>query len=88
MGLGDLMLVSREEIIEVNLHNMHVLEAKAFLELEVSRALPEIKEVHVIHGYKKGQAILNMVRREFRHKRVTGMRKTFFNLGMTILELY
>jgi len=82
------MLVSREEIIEVDLHNMQVLEAKAYLELEITRALEDIKEVHVIHGYKKGQEILNMVRRDFKHKRVKRMRKTFYNVGMTILELY
>jgi len=82
------MLVSKENILEVDLHNMQVLEAKAHLELEIERALPEIKEIHVIHGYKKGQLILNMVRKEFKHKKIKGMRTTFFNPGMTILEMY
>ena len=82
------MLVSREDILEVDLHNMQVLEAKAFLELEITRATTNIKEVHVIHGYKKGQAILNMVRKEFKHEKVKNRRVTFFNMGMTILELY
>jgi len=82
------MLVSKEDILEVDLHNMQVLEAKAYLELEMTRAEPNIKEVHVIHGYKKGQALLNMVRKDFKHKRVKDKRLTFFNIGMTILELY
>ena len=67
---------------------MQVLEAKVYLELEVTRALENIKEIHVIHGYKKGRALLNMVRKDFKHERVKNMRLTFFNLGMTILELY
>jgi len=82
------MLVSREEILEVNLHNMQVLEAKVYLELEIDRVLPEIKEIHVVHGYKKGQLLLNMVRKDFKHEKIRGKRTTFFNLGMTILELY
>ena len=60
------MLVSKEDILEVNLHNMQVLEAKAYLEMEVTRALENIKEVHVIHGYKKGQLLLNMVIKDFK----------------------
>ena len=82
------MLVSREDILEVNLHNMQVLEAKAYLEMEITRAELNIKEVHVIHGYKKGQALLNMVRKDFKHDRIKNKRLTFFNLGMTIFELY
>ena len=82
------MLVSKEEIIEVDLHNMQVLEAKAHLELEITRALPEIKEVHVVHGYKKGRLILDMVRKGFKHDRVKGMRTASFNAGLTILELH
>jgi len=82
------MLVSKEDILEVNLHDMQVLEAKAYLELEITRAEPHIKEVHVIHGYKKGQALLNMVRNDFKHKRVMNKRLASFNPGMTILELY
>jgi len=82
------MLVSKEDILEINLHNMQVLEAKAYLELEVTRAGPNIKEIHVIHGYKKGQALLSMVRKDFKYERVKNKRLTFFNLGMTIFELY
>ena len=81
------MLVAREEILEVDLHDMQVLEAQAYLELEIDRAMPEIKEVHVIHGYKKGRLILDMVRRDFKHKRVIGKRVVSFNAGMTVLEL-
>ena len=81
------MLISKEEILEVDLHNMQVLEAKVYLELEIDRAMPEIKEVHVIHGYKKGRLILDMVRREFKHKKIKGFRVNSFNPGMTVLEL-
>jgi len=81
------VIISKEDILEVNLHEMQVLEAKAFLELEIERAMPNIKEIVVVHGYKKGQALLNMVRKEFKHERVKGKRTTFFNNGITILEL-
>jgi len=73
-------------VIEVDLHNMEVWEAEMTLEEVVSNAAEETKEIIVIHGYRKGQAILNMVSKEFKHPGV--FRKIIgFNNGITSLIL-
>lgn len=56
--------------IELDLHGMRVWEAQQELDRALDRAGKEIKEVIVIHGYRGGKAIRDMVRNEFRHPRV------------------
>ena len=64
------MFIAEDEKVIVDLHNMEENEAKFFLEMAIDTAEPKIKEIVVIHGYRQGQVILNMVRKEFNHKRI------------------
>ncbi len=64
------MFIAEDEKVIVDLHNMEENEAKFFLERAIDTAEPKIKEIVVIHGYRQGQVILNMVRKEFNHKRI------------------
>lgn len=80
------MFIPKEDRLEINLHNMQVEEAKYFLEKLITTAPENIKEIVVIHGYKKGQALLNMVRKEFKHTRIKS-KVIPYNKGITLLLL-
>lgn len=70
----------------IDLHGMTVEEAIIELSNFLDGLGRDVDEVTVIHGYKGGAAIKNMLRLEFRHKRVA--RKIYsLNQGITILQL-
>ena len=82
----DDMFLKPEEILVVDLHEMTVAEAAYYLEKELNTAPEYVKIVEVIHGFHKGRAILEMVRKEFKHPRIA--RKYIgLNGGTTKLEL-
>lgn len=78
------LFITDEERITIDLHDMELLEARYHLE-KLFETLPEnIKEVVVIHGYHKGQVLLNMVRKDFKHPRIK--KKVIpINQGITLL---
>lgn len=78
--------IPEENKLEINLHNMQEAEAEYFLEMFITTAPKNIKQINVIHGYKKGQVLLNMVRNKFKHPRIK--KKVIpFNKGITIIYL-
>ena len=82
----DDMFIAEDEKIILDLHNMQVDEARFYLENAINTATYKIKEIVVIHGYHKGQTILNMVRKEFKHKRIE--KKVIpYNKGVTLIYL-
>ena len=56
--------VTEEERVTIDLHDMELLEATYHLEKLFETLPKDIKEVIVIHGYHKGQVLLNMVDRK------------------------
>lgn len=79
-------LIPDDERIIVDLHNMQEPEARFYLERAIDTAEDKIKEIVVVHGYRQGQVILNMVRKEFTHKRIE--KKIIpYNKGVTLLLL-
>lgn len=83
--LEDLFIPNEEKII-LDLHDMQEDEARYYLEKAIDTAEPKIKEIVVIHGYRKGQIILNMVRKEFKHKKIE-RKEIPFNKGITLIYL-
>ena len=80
------MLIPDDEKIILDLHDMEEQEAKFYLEKAIDTAEEKIKEIVVIHGYRQGQVILNMVRKEFTHKRID--KKVIpYNKGVTLIYL-
>ena len=85
--MNDDMFIPKEDILEINLHDMQEKEAEYFLDKFITSAPTNIKQINVIHGYKKGQVLLKMVRNNFKHPKVK--RKVIpFNKGITIFYLY
>ena len=82
----DDFLIAEDEKLKVDLHDMQVDEARFYLEQAIEKAEYKIKMIEVVHGYRKGQAILNMVRYEYKHKRIE--KKVIpFNKGITLIFL-
>ena len=82
----DDLLISSEDRIILDLHDMQKDEARFYLEKAIDTAAPNIKEIVVVHGYRKGQVILNMVRKEFKHKRIE-KKEIPYNKGITLIYL-
>ena len=72
--------------IEADIHGMRAAEAKRQLELLISRADKNIREIVVIHGYHGGSALKEMVRAELRHPRIQ-QKMLSLNQGETTLIL-
>ena len=79
-------LIPEEDKLEIDLHDMQVLEAQYYLDKFITTAPENIKEIIVIHGYKKGQALLNMVRHDFKHNRIKE-KIIPYNKGITLYFL-
>ena len=80
------LFILKEDILEINLHDMQETEAEYFLDKFITTAPSNIKQINVIHGYKKGQVLLNMVGNKFKHPRIK--KKVIpFNKGVTIIYL-
>lgn len=70
--------------MEVDLHGMDVKFAKGYLK-EIIEYTKE-KELVVIHGYNSGDKVMNMVQKQFIHKKLKRKIKGL-NKGITIFEL-
>ena len=80
------MFIPEDKKITLDLHDMQEDEARFYLEQAIDTATEDIKEIVVIHGYRQGHVILNMVRNEFKHKRID--KKVIpYNKGMTLIFL-
>lgn len=82
----DDMFIPDDQRITIDLHDMEEQEARFYLEKAIDTAEDKIKEIVVIHGYRKGQVILKMVRKEFTHKRIE-RKEIPFNKGITLIYL-
>ena len=82
----DEIFLREEEKLIIDLHEMTVAEAAYYLEKELDTAPEYVKVVEVVHGFHKGRAILNMVRKEFKHPRIE-RKYLSLNSGTTKFEL-
>lgn len=79
----DDLLIPEDKRITIDLHNMELLEAEYYLNKLFETLSDDILEVVVIHGYRKGQVLLNMVRKNFNHPRIK-QKVIPFNKGITL----
>ena len=76
----------KKKTLTVDLHQMTTSEAKQWLTMKVTAAPKNTEEIEVIHGYRGGTALGQMVRKSFRHPRVRSV-VLGLNPGTTILIL-
>lgn len=72
--------------IRIDLHGMYVEDAMEFLRERVARAPRGTEKIVVIHGYNRGAALKEAVRR-FRAPRVVEVAPSFLNEGETVIWL-
>lgn len=72
---------------EVDIHGLSYLEAKITLERIIAKADNKTKEIVVIHGYKQGNVLQNMVRKSLKSKKIK-QKIIGLNQGETILILH
>jgi len=70
----------------LDIHGMTAFEAEIALKGFLDTLDNSVEEVVVVHGYRGGTALRDMVRKQFRHKRIE--RKLLsMNQGVTILQI-
>ena len=70
----------------VDLHQLQVDEAKILLNQQLDMLPQNIKEVKVIHGFHHGNVLMDMLRKDFKHKRIN-QKYRGLNKGITIFYL-
>ncbi|MBR6408002.1 MAG: Smr/MutS family protein [Clostridia bacterium] len=70
----------------IDIHGMTVRQAEVELTKRISLLPDDIEQVVVVHGFNRGNALMNFVRNEFRHPRIYKISFTD-NYGETVLEL-
>lgn len=64
------MKVTRKgSITEIDLHGLRVEDAQARLLHLIEQSPPQVKEIHVIHGYTRGTVLKDAVR-ALKHRRI------------------
>lgn len=72
--------------LRVDLHGLYVEDAMELLRERVARAPRGTEKIVVIHGYNRGSALKEAVRR-FRAPRVVEIAPSFLNEGETVIWL-
>lgn len=74
------------QILEIDVHGLLSHEAKLYVEQTINACDKNIKEVHVIHGYRSGRALLNTIRKQVHSKRIKQV-VVELNPGVTVFLL-
>ena len=75
-----------DKIQEIDIHGMTVNEAISELDYFMEYLSDDTVEVVVVHGYNQGKKLLQMVRNDFKHKRIK-RKIVSMNPGITIFLL-
>ncbi|MGB4661441.1 MAG: hypothetical protein WBI07_19875 [Mobilitalea sp.] len=75
-----------KEIIMLDLHNMRTWEAALALDNAIENADSAVREIVVIHGYHQGNELQNMVRKDYRNRKIAN-KFIGLNQGRTSLIL-
>lgn len=78
--------LKENEIKVIDLHGMSKEEAINYIDNTLKYIDCNIKEIVVIHGYRNGSVLLNMVRKEFENDKVK-RKLLWLNNGITSLLL-
>jgi len=80
----NIMEIGPNEVYTVDIHNFNVVDAKMYLERLIVSMNPEIKEIVVIHGYRRGEALMTLVRKDLKSNKIK-KRILSLNPGITSL---
>ena len=82
------MIVRRKgSVLEADIHGMNPAQARRELIGLLDRAGQDVTAVHVIHGYRGGNALREMVQKALGHPRIAYKCETLGNEGETKIYL-
>lgn len=82
------MLVSKKgNVIEADIHGMTADAAYRELMRLIDRADSSVAEIHVIHGYRRGDALKVMVQQKLSHPKISYKCESLLNEGETKIYL-
>ena len=79
-------MAKTDKSIRIDVHGMYVEDAMELLRERVAHAPRGTEKIVVIHGYNRGSALKEAVRR-FRAPRVVEVAPSFLNEGETVIWL-
>ena len=74
-------------VMEADIHGMNPAQARRELLGLLDRLPGDVTELHVIHGYRGGDALRSMVQHSLAHPRIARRMQSFLNEGETKLFL-
>jgi len=80
----NILEIKKDEVFELDIHNMNRKEAEFYLKLSLDNLSKKYKEVQVIHGYRRGKVLLELVRIRFNHPKIE-TKLISINPGLTSL---
>ncbi len=81
-----MIIIEKGTIVELDMHGMYADNAELEIEQFLDTVGPKVQEVVVIHGYHKGQVLMDMVRTRLVHPRIAS-KIISLNKGQTRLIL-
>ena len=72
--------------LQLDMHGLSRTEGRKLLNNLVLLAM-DSREIKVIHGYRHGQALRDMIRDEYHHKKVAAIEADGTNPGVTFLKI-
>ena len=74
-------------VMEVDIHGMNPAQARRELLQLLDRMPGDVTELHIIHGYRGGDALRGMVQNSLAHPRIARRMQSFLNEGETKIFL-
>lgn len=74
-------------IVEIDVHDMTKIQAKMVIDSKIKHANKTTYVIRVIHGYNKGTAIRDMIRKEYKGNPLVKRVELSMNPGITDLVL-
>jgi DNA-nicking Smr family endonuclease len=77
-----------QAIVEIDVHGMNKYQAKVYIDSQIKRAGSGVYRIRVIHGYRGGTELKEMIRKEYSRKHPKVIRLEIgLNQGETDLVL-
>ena len=74
-------------VVTADIHGMNAAQARRELLQLLDRLGAEVSELHVVHGYRGGDALRSMVQNSLAHPRIARKMQSFLNEGETKIFL-
>jgi DNA-nicking Smr family endonuclease len=74
-------------ILEIDVHELNKFQAKTYIDSRLKQAANDIYVIRVIHGYRNGTALRDMIRKEYRKNPKVKRIELSMNPGITDLVL-